>query len=152
LKQVLLNGQDVTDIPIDFAQGQSVGGLQIVLTQKQTTLSGSISDARGQPATDATVVVFPADEKLWYFQSRYIRAARPDQEGRYEIRGLPAYGDYLIALVQGIEDGQAGDPAFLSSIRTSATRLSLNEGETKAADVKLPASRPGAGQAARQRR
>jgi protocatechuate 3,4-dioxygenase beta subunit len=141
LKQVLLNGQDITDIPLDFTQGQSIAGLQVVLTQKQTILSGSISDTRGQPATDATVVVFPADEKLWYFQSRYIRAARPDQEGRYQIRGLPAYDDYLIALVQGLEDGQAGDPEFLSSIEATASKLSLNEGESKAADVKLPAPR-----------
>jgi protocatechuate 3,4-dioxygenase beta subunit len=141
LRQVLLNGQDVTDTAIDFAQGPSVSGLQVVLTQKLTMVSGSISDARGQPATDAAVVVFPADEKLWYFQSRYIRAARPDQQGRYEIRGLPAYDDYLIALVQGLEDGQAGDPTFLAGIKAAATRLSLSDGETKTADVRLPAAR-----------
>jgi protocatechuate 3,4-dioxygenase beta subunit len=139
LKQVLLDGQDITDTPLDFTQGQSVAGLQIVLSQKQTMLSGSITDARGQLATDATVVVFPADETLWYFQSRYIRAARPDQQGRYEIRGLPAYDDYLITVVQGLEDGQAGDPEFLSGIKGTASKLALNDGETKAADVKLSA-------------
>lgn len=141
LKQVLLNGQDTTDIPIDFTQGQSVAGLQIVLTQKVTMLTGVVTDGRGRPATDGTVVVFPADDKLWYFQSRFIRAARPDQDGKYQIRGLPAYDDYLVAVVQGLEDGQAGDPEFLAALKGTASRLALNEGETKAADVKLPAAR-----------
>jgi Carboxypeptidase regulatory-like domain len=138
LKQVLSNGQDITDTPIDFSQGQSITGLQVVLTQRSTELSGAVADSRGQPATDATVVVFPADEKLWHFQSRFIRAARPDQDGRYQIRGLPAHDDYRIAVVQGLEDGQAGDPDFLAGLRNTASRLTLNEGETKSADVKLP--------------
>jgi protocatechuate 3,4-dioxygenase beta subunit len=141
LKQVLLDGRDVTDTPIDFSEGQSIGGIQIVLSRRVSLVAGTITDSRGQPATDATVVVFPADERLWYFRSRFIRAARPDQQGRYEIRALPAYDDYLIAVVQALEDGQAGDPEFLAAIRSNATRLALNDGETKTADVKLAAAR-----------
>ena len=138
LKQVLLGGQDVTDTPLEFTAGQPVNGLQVVLTDKITTLSGAVTDTRGGAITDATVVVFPADEKLWTFQSRFIRAARPDQEGRYQITGLPPYDNYLIAAVQGLEDGQAGDPDFLASIKNNASALRLNEGETKVADVKTP--------------
>jgi protocatechuate 3,4-dioxygenase beta subunit len=137
LKQVLLNNQDITDTPLEFTAGQTVSGLQIVLTDKTTTVTGAVTNPRGQAVTDATVVVFPADEKLWTFQSRYIRAARPDQEGRYQITGLPPYDNYLVVAVQGLEDGQAGDPDFLASIKGNATTLRLNEGETKAADIKL---------------
>lgn len=141
LKQVLLNGQDITDTPLEFAPGQAVTGVQIVLTDKATALSGSVNDSRGRPVVDATVVIFPADEKLWMFQSRFIRAARPDQEGRYEVRGLPSHDDYLIAAVEGLEDGQAGDPEFLSRLKPDASRFSLNEGETKTVDVKLSTAR-----------
>jgi protocatechuate 3,4-dioxygenase beta subunit len=137
LKQVLLNTQDITDTPLEFTPGQTVSGLQIVLTDKLTTVIGAVTNTRGQAVTDATIVVFPADEKLWMFQSRYIRAARPDQDGRYTITGLPAYDDYLIVAVQGLEDGQAGDPEFLAGIKGGATALRLNEGETKSADIKL---------------
>jgi hypothetical protein len=141
IKQVLFNGHDITDTPLDFAPGQTIAGVQIVLTDKSTSLSGAVTDSRGRPVTDAAVIVFPADEKRWTYQSRFIRAARPDQDGRYEIRGLPAHDDYLIAAVQGLEDGQAGDPEFLARIKAEASKLALNEGETKAADVKLPAGR-----------
>jgi len=34
-----------------------------------------------------------------------------------------------------------GDPAFLAPIKPEASKLALNDGETKAADVKLPAAR-----------
>jgi protocatechuate 3,4-dioxygenase beta subunit len=137
LKQVLLNNQDITETPVEFTAGQTLSGLQVVLTDKTTTLSGAVADARGQAVTDATVIVFPADEKLWTYQSRYIRAGRPDQDGRYQISGLPPYENYLITAVQGLEDGQAGDPEFLTAIKANAIALRLNEGETKTTDVKL---------------
>jgi hypothetical protein len=137
LKQVLLNGQDITDTPMEFVPGQTITGLEVVLTDKTTTVAGLVMNTRGQAVTDATVVVFPADEKLWTYQSRFIRAARPDQDGRYEIRGLPPHDGYLIAAIQGLEDGQGGDPEFLARIKGDAAPLRLNDGETKTADVKM---------------
>ena len=106
-----------------------------------TALSGLVTDAKGRPALDATVVVFPADEKLWTFQSRFIKAARPDQDGKYQIPALPASSDYLLVAVQGLEDGQAGDPEFLATIKDLGAKFSLGDGETKAVDVKLAAPR-----------
>ena len=137
LKSVHLNGQDITDVPTEFPPGQSVAGMQIVLTKKVTALSGLVSDARGKPLLDATVVVFPANDKLWMFQSRFIKAARPDQEGTYRMTGLPPSEDYLVVAVQGLEDGQAGDPEFLATVKDAATKFTLADGETKAVDIKL---------------
>ena len=137
LKAVFLNGEDITDLPMEFPAGQAVGGLQVVLTKKVSALSGLVTDARGNPVLDATVVVFPSNEKLWTYQSRFIRAARPDQEGRYQMSALPESGDYLLVALQGLEDGQAGDSEFLATIRDLASKFSLAEGETKSVDVKL---------------
>jgi hypothetical protein len=138
LKRVLLNGQDVTDTPLEFTPGQTVAGLQVVLSDKSTLVQGAVTDDRGNLMTDATVLVFPSDEARWLYQSRFIRSGRPNQDGRYEIRGLPPLDDYLIVAVQGLEDGQAGDPEFLARVKPLASRLALNDGETKTADVKLP--------------
>ena len=137
LKSVSLNGQDITDTPMEFTPGQTVGGVQVVMTKRIANLSGAVTDSRGNPALDATVVVFPADEQLWTFQSRFVRAARPDQDGRYRVSALPSPAEYLVVAVQGLEDGQAGDPDFLASVRDAATKFDLGEGETKAVDVKL---------------
>jgi hypothetical protein len=141
LKSVFLGTQDITDTPMQLPPGQTVSGLQIVLTKKISNLSGQVTDSRGNPVLDATVVVFPSDEKLWMFQSRYIKAARPDQEGRYRLSALPAHTSYLIVALQGLEDGQAGDPELLTAAKELATKVELGEGETKAVDVKLAALR-----------
>ena len=137
MKSVFVNGQEITDTPTEFPAGQTVSGMQIVLTKKITSLTGQVSDAKGNPVLDATVVVFPGNEKLWTFQSRFIKAARPDQDGKYRVTGLPGPENYLVVALQGLEDGQAGDPEFLATIKDLATKLELGEGESKAVDVKL---------------
>jgi hypothetical protein len=137
LKAVTLNGQDITDTPMEFPPGQTVSGLQITITNQSTQLSGRVSDASGAAITDVTVVVFPADDGRWAYQSRFVRAARPDQQGRYEVQGLPAHDRYLAVAVQGLEDGQAGDPEFLATIRELGTSFSLKEGETRAVDLRF---------------
>jgi hypothetical protein len=126
LKAVLYSGQDITDTPLDVSPGQVVSGVQIVITDKMTEINGAVIDAAGAAVTDATIVVFAADETRWTYQSRFVRTARPDQEGRFQIRGLPALEKYLAIAVQGLEDGQAGDPEFLASVRDRAASFSLS--------------------------
>jgi hypothetical protein len=137
LKRILLDGQDVTETALAFEPGSTVAGLRVVLTQSAATLSGSVRDDRGAAVLDATVVVFPDDEASWRPQSRFIRTARPDTSGRFEIGGLPGSSGYRVIAVQSLEDGQASDPEFLATIRDRAERLSLNDGESKALDLKL---------------
>jgi hypothetical protein len=137
LKTVRLNGEDITDTPLDVTPGQTISGVQVVVTDRVTEVNGSLTDGRNNAVTDATVVIFPADEAKWVYQSRYISAARPDQEGRFYIRGLPPYDNYVAVAVQGLEDGQAGDPEFLARIRDSGTRLSVKDGEARTLDLRL---------------
>jgi protocatechuate 3,4-dioxygenase beta subunit len=136
LKAVLLNGQDVTDTPLEFAPGRHVDGLQVVFSRKRTELTGALSDERGRPLTDATVLIFPVDSKHWTGRSRYIRSARPNQEGRYNLRGMPPEDYYLIALRE-MEPGQFQDPEFLEALRDRSARLKLGEGETRTHDLKV---------------
>jgi hypothetical protein len=137
LKRILLNGEDVTDVPLAFDPGTQVAGLRVVLTQSASAVSGSVRDDRGAAVLDAAIVVFPDDDTMWRPQSRFIRSAKPDTSGRFEITGLPSSSSYRIIAVQGLEDGQASDPEFLASVRDRAARLALNEGETKSLDLRL---------------
>ena len=136
VKAVLHNGIDVIDTPIDFVPGQTVEGFEIVLSRKRTELSGQISGERGAPETDATVIVFSDDPARWGFGTRYVRTARPNQDGRYTLRGMPPH-DYLIVVVKELEPGQFQDPEFLESMRPQAQRISLGESETRVQDLKI---------------
>ena len=135
IKAVYHNSQDVTDTPLEFVPGQTIEGLNIVLTRKLTELSGQIAGGRNTPDTDATVIVFSDNPDRWTFASRYIRTARPNQDGRYTLRGLPPH-DYLVVAVKDVEPGQTQDPEYLESLRPQAVRVSLSEGESKVQDLK----------------
>lgn len=137
LKAVIYDGQDVTDSGLDFIPGRTYEGVQVIFTQKVTDVSGLVTDDRNRPVLDATVVIFPADREKWGYQTRFIRSARPDTNGRYNVRNLPPFDDYLVIAVRNLEAGQATDPEFLTRAREEAKPFSLNESETKAVDIKL---------------
>lgn len=137
VKQILYDGTDITDSGMDFTPGRTYEGIQIVLTQKKTDLSGMLTDDRGNSIVDATVIIFPADPQKWTYLSRYVRTTRPDTNGKYNTKGLPPGEDYLVIAVQNLESGQGSDPEFLARAKDEAKPFTLNEGETKNVDIKL---------------
>ena len=137
VKAVRLNGDDVTDSGVEFRSGQDVAGLDIVLTSKLTEVSGSVSGANGTPLKDYTVVIFSEDEQHWQLPlSRWVTGTRPNQEGRFQVKSLPAGAYYAIA-VDYIEQGAWGDPELLERFKARARRFTLAEGATEALDLKL---------------
>jgi hypothetical protein len=137
LKSVLLNGNDITDTAIDLKGDEDVKDLQILVTDRVPEVNGKVTNAKGEPTRDYTVVIFPEDATKWGYPSRYIRSGRADQEGLFKIRALPPDEPYLAVAVDYLEDGEGGDPDFLQQIRERATRLTIGDGEVKALDLKL---------------
>jgi hypothetical protein len=136
LKAVLIEGEDVTDTPLDFAAAYEGKSVEIVLTQRVGEVAGTITDDRGQVMTDSSVVLFPEDAEQWTEFSRFIATARQDQHGRFALRGLPP-GKYLIAALEYLEPGEERNPETLARLRAGATALSLAEGESRAISLRL---------------
>lgn len=136
LKAVVLNGENITDIPLDVASVREDSTLEIVMTARRTTLSGTVRDARGQAVIDYTVVVFPDQLPEGAMPGRYTRAVRADQQGRFETRGLPP-GSYLAAAVESLEQGGHWDPAFRKHVEPTARRFRLTEGQTATMELQL---------------
>ena len=137
LEAVIVAGADVTDTLVDFGPNQAIENAHIVLSDRVTQISGSVSDPDGKPSRDFTVVVFPEDETKWVAPSRYLRSARPDQQGLFKVRGLPSGDRYLAVAVDYLEEGGANDPEFLDLIKGRATRFRLGPGESTTVDLKL---------------
>ena len=135
LKAVLQGDRDITDVPLSITHGEVVGDLQVVFDDKPTMLSGSVTDSSGAPVSDYTVVVFSSDEARWSPESRFIASERPDQTGRVRITGLPS-GDYLMAAVEWVEEGEWLDPRFLQRLRPLASKVGLEAGQTLAVPLK----------------
>ena len=136
LKSVTSNGRDIIDTPIELRSGQSLAGVTLVFTDRLTEVSGSITDDRGTPITEYTMLAFPQDERLWNPQSRHIMTARPDQTGKFRIRGLPP-AEYFLVTVDPGEQGEWFEPSFLDQHRAGASRLTIAEGDVKTQDFKV---------------
>ena len=136
LKSVTSNGRDIIDTPIELRSGQNLAGVTLVFTDRLTEVSGSITDDRGTPITEYTVLAFPQDERLWNPQSRHVMTTRPDQNGKYQLRGLPP-ADYFLVAVDPAEQGEWFEPSYLTAHRDAATRFSLSEGDVITRDFKV---------------
>ena len=136
IKAVRLNGIDVTDSGLDVRANEDLNGLEVELTTQLSDLSGFVSNARGENVKDYSIVVFARDRERWGFGSRYLGGGRPDQDGKYRVRNLPAGNYYAIAL-DYVEQGAGTDPEFLDRAKDRATEFSLVDGETKTLSLKL---------------
>ena len=136
LKSVTVGGRDVTDTPFQVRSGENLANVAVVFTDKQSEINGTLTTENGTPVPEFTVLVFPADASLWRPQARQIMTARPDQTGKYRIRGLPP-GDYYLATVDPSEQGEWFEPAYLDEHRSGATRVVLGDGDVKTEDFKV---------------
>ena len=136
VKSIRQEGRDITDAELEGHNGETVGNVEIVVTNKTSTVSGQLLDDRGAAILDGTVIVFSTDASKWTEDSRYVRAVRPDQEGKFQIRGLPP-GQYLAIAIEYVEEGMWNDPEYLEPARRDAQPLSLSEGESKSVSLKV---------------
>lgn len=133
-KEVRLGADDVSDVPFEVKPDAPLGALTVVLTNAPATLTGVARNGKGEPASDYTAILFPAEPAHWHPLSRRISAKRADQLGQFEFQGLPA-GRYLLAAIDVVEEGQWTDPAFLERIRARAVEVQLDGGGRVSRDV-----------------
>ena len=135
LKAIEVDGRDMADLPLPVAHGAVLSGVRVVLTRRPAIVRGTLRDERRNPA-DGTVVVFAEDSAKWREGSRMVRTGRADRAGSFSLKGLPA-GDYFVAAVAQIQEGQWHDPEFLEGLRPRARRITIADAESKQIDLVL---------------
>jgi hypothetical protein len=137
LKSVRLNGTDITDVGTEFKPGETASGLEVELTNKPTSVSGSATASDGTILKDYTVVIFSETPEHWRMpMTRWVTGTRPDQDGRFKVQNLPA-GNYLAIAVDYLPQGEWGDPEVLDRLKAKAKRFTIDEGATQTLDLKL---------------
>lgn len=115
---------------------QNLTGIEILLSDRATTLAGTVQDERERPIGDYTVVAFATDSAKWGYRTRFVRWARPDQNGKFLIKGLPP-GAYKVVAVEYLEPGEETDPARLENWRTTGSSVTLDDGEARSIALRL---------------
>jgi hypothetical protein len=140
LKEIRVNRIDVTDRPRPFGRkDQSLSDVEVVLTDRVSEVSGTIADDRAKPAPGARIVAFSMDRDRWYPASRFLRTTIAGSDGTFTLSGLP-YGSYYAAAVAQLPtEGEDAwqDPAFLESLVTRASTVTLGEAQKISLSLRL---------------
>lgn len=139
LSAVRLNGRDVTD-RFDVRAGEDIGGIEVVLTNRPTVVSGKVVDDEGQAprAPFVGVIVFAQDPDLrrtgtgqWW-----VRATK---DGTFNVKVRP--GDYYVAAVDDLNMSQAFDPGILENLTSTAQTVSADEGHRSDIELRVRSGR-----------
>jgi protocatechuate 3,4-dioxygenase beta subunit len=136
IKSITVDGEDVTDVPIEFSTRRSIDDIRVVLTDKLTDLTGTVADARGTLLKDYVVILLPSGLKEGLSPQRFIRMVRPDQDGSFRVKGLPP-GSYAATALDWVEQGRQFVPTFQEQLRKAGKTLTLREGQATTIDLKL---------------
>ena len=130
LKEILINGVDVTDRSLPFGRtDQSLSEVEVVLTDRVNEVTGRITDGDLKPVPGSVVVVFSTDRDRWYPVSRFVRKVLTGTDGTFSLIGLP-FGSYYVVAVRNVpSDGDEAwqDPQFLASLIPHASAVTLGD-------------------------
>jgi hypothetical protein len=142
LEQIRVGGIDLTDRPLSFGRAdQPLTGVEIVLSDRISQLTGAVTDADNRPVRGAHVIVFAADRDRWFSGSRFLRDAMTDEQGTYTVSGLSFGSYYVTTLAQPLPEGPDAwqDPAFLTTLMPRAASLTISEGQRVTRSIRVSA-------------
>jgi 5-hydroxyisourate hydrolase-like protein (transthyretin family) len=131
LESVTVGGHDATGLPLVVGP-EGVSDLTVVMTDRPSSIHGTVTTATNRPVVDATVVLFPVDRRTW--PNARIRSLRFQTSralrGVYEFANVPA-SDYFIAALDETTLDLWPSEAFLQRTEASATRVTVRQGSTQ---------------------
>lgn len=131
LESIRVGGADVTDRPLVFdSQDRSMRDVEVTLTDRLSTVTGTVVDDRQRPLGGVPVIAYSADSAAWYPSSRFFQAGTTTPAGAFTIRGLPS-GLYNVVAVSSLPTGGSDawqDPQYLDSLALRSTKVTVTEG------------------------
>jgi protocatechuate 3,4-dioxygenase beta subunit len=129
-KSATYRGRNVSDEPFDL--DTDANDVVITFTDRWTGMHGIVQGARG-PDPEATVLIFPMDPHTWTgygLAGRRVRSVRTSRSGDYNVHSIPP-GDYYVVAIPEERAADWQDPAFLASLTSIATRVTIGDGDQK---------------------
>jgi hypothetical protein len=137
VKEARFNQEDVLSKPLRFYASGSAA-LEIVLSSKAGSLSGTTVDAQMRGAAGTQVVLIPERQRQ---RTDLYRTAASDASGRFVFRSIPP-GDYRVFGWEALESYAYFDPELLHRVESQGVPVHISESEGNNVTVRIiPASR-----------
>ncbi len=132
-KSVRMGAQEIAGSIIDLSGGVS-GPVEIVISAKGGQISGTVKDAKQEPAAGALVVLVPDSSRR--DQLHLFKQTPADQNGSFSFKGVPP-GEYTLFSWETIEDGAWQDPDVLLKYEIDGTKVKVAQGGSETVQVKM---------------
>lgn len=140
LKSVRMGDQDVLANGLDITSG-AAGSLDVVLSTNGGQVEGTVTNAKGEPATTAMVVLIPDAARAT--QTHLFKATGADQHGHFALRGV-APGEYKVYAWEDVDPSAWQDPEFMKPFETKGESISIRENSRENLRLKvIPAEASG---------
>ena len=134
---ISVKSRDVLDRPFEIQPGDDISDVKVVMTNRVSELTGTMTDPSGRPTSDYYVLVFSSDSTHWSAGSRWLRTPiRPDSDGQFRFVGLPA-GEYRLAAVTDYNPLSWWTSEALQQVAASAIRVKLAAHERRTQDIRI---------------
>jgi hypothetical protein len=127
VKAVRLGGQEVSPQDIEI---RATAEIEIVLSNKAGTITGSVSDGDGKPIPNSRVTLIPSDSNA------LPPALFADNTGKFKFTALRP-GKYKLFAWEEVDDGIWQDPEFRGKYESHAKEVTIGPSETQ--DLRLRA-------------
>jgi hypothetical protein len=134
LRSVVIGGKDVLDSETELEQ--NITGAVVTLSNRHTTLRGTMLGVAGAPTTSYHIVVYPADQTLWHATSRRIVTTRPATDGTFSFRDLPP-GEYRLAALSDLDPATWRTSTSLESLAAASLNVTIGEDADVVQDVRV---------------
>jgi len=134
-KAVLVDGQDMADIPFDPTRRGRTANVTLVLTDKVTEISGVVTDGHGGPL-ESSVMIVPEDLPPGVSPQRFQRMLRSSRDGKFSVRGMPP-GRYVALAMPFLDTNQQYDPVLAQRVRQRGHTFSVREGDQVTFELSL---------------
>ena len=124
LKSVKLAGREMPDATLDLSYGG--GPVDVVLAPTAGDVTGTVQNARSEPAASVQVTAVPASSSLRRDMNKLVTT---DANGNFTLHGLPP-GDYQIFAWEEVETNAWMDRDFRQPFATQAASVRVQESAT----------------------
>jgi hypothetical protein len=138
LKSAMAGDLDASVTPLEL-ESTDVTNVVVTLTDRPSSLHGTIQVGSAARPDTAAVVVFPTDPKAWIdtgANPRRLRRLLVTQTGTDHVSDLPPGEYYVVALAEEAID-HFPDPDLLEKLAAFASRVHVGDGEKAVQHVRL---------------
>jgi protocatechuate 3,4-dioxygenase beta subunit len=130
-----VGGQDGADQPFTVSGDVQTPDLGITLAHASATVRGTVRQTTGDPAEEATVLLFSAEPQFWHPLARRVFSGHVGARGEFAFSPVPP-GDYYLTATEAPLDRLA--LGVLEAAVTTSQKIHVNMGQTLSADLTLP--------------